>query len=92
MQKKQVTSVKILYFEKHRNSIVCDQQYAFLQQIALLASLDFPKAVCGVWFQVTSCRNKPVPTTLLHFFCRYEVSCQEIGSEMEMDVLLKMLM
>lgn len=59
MHKKQVTSVKILYFEKHRNNSICDQQYAFLQQIALLARLDLPKA--GVVF---GSRLDPVRTNL----------------------------
>lgn len=62
-----------------------------LQQLAvLLVLLCFPK-VAEVGFQVRPCQNKPVPTTLLHFFCICEVFYQETGNEMEMDVLLKML-
>lgn len=64
----------------------------FLQQLAvLLALLCFPKAA-SVELQVRSCQNKPVPTTLLHFFCICEVFYQETRNEMETDVLLKRLM
>lgn len=33
MQKKQVTSMKIFYFEKHRNNGICDQQYAIYNKL-----------------------------------------------------------
>lgn len=48
MQKKQVTSIKIFYFEKHRNNGICDQQYAICNKLLFLQDCIFLKQV-GEW-------------------------------------------
>lgn len=80
----------ILFWKAQENGI-CDQQYAICNKLFFLQDYISLKQLWGL-FEVRFCQNKPVPTILLHFFGRCEVSCQGTGTEMEMDVLLEMLM
>lgn len=68
MQKKQVTSIKIFYFEKYGNNSICDQQYAICNKSLGLARLYFPKAVVGVGSRLDFVRTNLFPQPFFIFF------------------------